>query len=90
MNEAAIAAAEEKYPSSETASDASTIKTKHFEEALRKVSPSVSDTVWLILLYFFHTLKLIPYHGNLPWNLFRCLDQQRKYYQHLSESFKVA
>ncbi|KAK7331618.1 hypothetical protein VNO80_28355 [Phaseolus coccineus] len=50
MNEAAMAAVEEKHK---------TIKSTHFEVALSKVSPSVSD-------------------------------RQKKYYQHLSESFKVA
>ncbi|ESW20508.1 hypothetical protein PHAVU_006G215100 [Phaseolus vulgaris] len=50
MNEAAMAAVEEKHK---------TINSTHFEVALSKVSPSVSD-------------------------------RQKKYYQHLSESFKVA
>ncbi|XP_020207366.1 cell division control protein 48 homolog C [Cajanus cajan] len=57
MNEAAMAALEEKL--TETTYDTVTIKKNHFEVALSKVSPSVSD-------------------------------RQKHYYQHLSESFKVA
>ncbi|CAL0302755.1 unnamed protein product [Lupinus luteus] len=43
INEAAMAALEEKLTSTEITFDAFTIKTSHFEAALRKVSPSVSD-----------------------------------------------
>ncbi|XP_028776414.1 cell division control protein 48 homolog C-like isoform X2 [Neltuma alba] len=42
MNEAAVAAAEEKW-TTESTCNASTIKFSHFEMALRKISPSVSD-----------------------------------------------
>lgn len=45
MNEAAMAALEEKLTSTETTLDALTIKTSHFKAALSKVSPSVSDMV---------------------------------------------
>ena len=62
MNEAAMAALEERLTSIETTCDTltikRTIKRHHFEVALSKVSPSVSDRVWLILLYFFH---IMPY-----------------------------
>ncbi|XP_028753337.1 cell division control protein 48 homolog C [Neltuma alba] len=45
MNEAALAAAEEKSASTaERTSDTVTIKLSHFETALTKISPSVSDT----------------------------------------------
>ncbi|KAK4255891.1 hypothetical protein QN277_008827 [Acacia crassicarpa] len=43
MNEAALAAAEEKSASTERTSDALTIKLSHFETALTKISPSVTD-----------------------------------------------
>ncbi|KAJ1419970.1 P-loop containing nucleoside triphosphate hydrolase [Sesbania bispinosa] len=43
MNEAAMAALEEKLTSTETTCGTFTIKTNHFEVALSKVSPSVSD-----------------------------------------------
>ncbi|KAK7328280.1 hypothetical protein VNO77_22383 [Canavalia gladiata] len=43
MNEAAMAALEEKWTSTETTCDTSTIKNNHFEVALSKVFPSVSD-----------------------------------------------
>ncbi|RDX68081.1 Cell division control protein 48-like C, partial [Mucuna pruriens] len=43
MNEAAMAALEEKLTSTETTCGAHTIKINHFEVALSKVSPSVSD-----------------------------------------------
>ncbi|OIV91537.1 hypothetical protein TanjilG_08949 [Lupinus angustifolius] len=43
INEAAMAALEEKLTSTEITYDAFSIKTSHFEAALRKVSPSVSD-----------------------------------------------
>jgi SpoVK/Ycf46/Vps4 family AAA+-type ATPase len=51
MNEAAMVALEEKLMSTERTSDAapSTIKTTHFEQALSKISPSVSDKVWFFL-----------------------------------------
>lgn len=47
MNEAAMVALEEKQASTERTPDAalSTIKTTHFEQALGKISPSVSDKV---------------------------------------------
>ena len=48
MNEAAVAAAEEKRLSSELRTpniEPSLIKTSHFEPALRKISPSVSEQV---------------------------------------------
>ncbi|KAI9086025.1 hypothetical protein K1719_032102 [Acacia pycnantha] len=43
MNEAALAAVEEKSASTERTSDALTIKFRHFETALTKISPSVTD-----------------------------------------------
>ncbi|KAK4258016.1 hypothetical protein QN277_007529 [Acacia crassicarpa] len=43
MNEAAEAAAEEKWTSTESTCNASTIKFRHFDMALRKISPSVTD-----------------------------------------------
>lgn len=55
MNEAAMAALEEKLSKTETTHVI--IKTSHFEAALRKVSPSVSDMVWLVLLDFFSHLE---------------------------------
>jgi len=50
MNEAAMAAVEEKHK---------TIKNTHFEVALSKVSPSVSDRVRLISL-FSYTSNTMP------------------------------
>lgn len=49
MNEAAMAALEEKLTSPERSSDASpwTIKDTHFEQALAKIAPSVTDKVWI-------------------------------------------
>ncbi|KAF7825176.1 cell division control protein 48-like protein C [Senna tora] len=44
MNEAAMAALEEKLASTVRTSETLTIKDSHFEIALRKISPSVSDT----------------------------------------------
>lgn len=58
MNEAAMAALVENLDSIETTCDTLTIKSPikrhHFEVALSIVSPSVSDRIWLILLYLFH------------------------------------
>jgi len=53
MNEAVMAALDEKLASIETTcdtlTDTLTIRTSHFEVALTKASPSVSATVWFIL-----------------------------------------
>lgn len=61
MNEAGMTALDEKLSSSETTS--LTIKTSHFELALSKFSPSVSDKVWFIMRNFFYTWNLISYVG---------------------------
>lgn len=45
MNEAVMAALDEKLDSTETTNDTLTIRASHFEVALSKVSPSVSDKV---------------------------------------------
>lgn len=47
MNEAAMIALEENLTSTDSTSNAApwTIKTTHFEQALSKISPSVSDKV---------------------------------------------
>lgn len=53
MGEAVMAALDEKLSSTETTS--LTIKASHFELALSKASPSVSDKVWFILQNFFYS-----------------------------------
>lgn len=45
MNEAAMAALYDKLSSTETSEASCTIKTCHFERALSKISPSVSNKV---------------------------------------------
>lgn len=45
MNEAAMVALEEELTSSGGSDASKTIKTKHFEHALSKISPSVSQMV---------------------------------------------
>lgn len=54
MNEAAMAALEDKLISSKSSSDVTpfTIKLTHFEQALSKISPSVSELVWFSLLTY--------------------------------------
>lgn len=63
MHEAAMAALEEKLRSTYNSSDASisTIKTSHFELALGKISPSVSEKVGLIffqVLFYYLAYKM--------------------------------
>lgn len=58
MHEAAMAALEEKLRSTYNSSDSSTstIKASHFELAIGKISPSVSEKVGLV---FFQVLILL-------------------------------
>ena len=54
MNEAAMAALEEKLADSSSSGATSlTINAKHFDRALGKISPSVSDKVCVALFYSF-------------------------------------
>lgn len=90
MNEAAMAALDDKLASTETTSDTPIIKTSHFEIALSKVSPSVSDMVWFIFPNFSH-LKSDNIVKKIYIGIyFVFLDQQKQYYQRLSESLKAA
>jgi SpoVK/Ycf46/Vps4 family AAA+-type ATPase len=54
MDNAILAALKEKWTTTRTKDDTLTVKARHFEVALTKVSPSVSDMVWFILLNLFH------------------------------------
>jgi SpoVK/Ycf46/Vps4 family AAA+-type ATPase len=54
MDKAILAALEEKLTTAEKKSDTLTVESRHFEVALSKVSPSVSEKVQLNLLNFFH------------------------------------
>jgi hypothetical protein len=93
MNEAVMAALDEKLASIETTCESFTIRTSHFEVALSKVSPSVSDKVRFILRTLFcneiwylvwDKLVLEIYIG------FFFREQQRQYYERLSRSLKAA
>jgi SpoVK/Ycf46/Vps4 family AAA+-type ATPase len=48
MDKAILAALKEKLATEEKKSDTLTVESRHFEVALSKVSPSVSETVWFI------------------------------------------
>jgi SpoVK/Ycf46/Vps4 family AAA+-type ATPase len=61
MDNAILAALEEKRTTARTKDDTLTVKARHFEVALTKVRPSVSEKVSLILLNFFHACNLIPF-----------------------------
>ena len=73
IDEAAMAALEEKETSAES-SDASswTIKEAHFQPALAKIIPSITETVYIDCL-FVHYSSLLSGHKTIHTSIFHCL-----------------
>lgn len=74
MLEAAMAAVDEKLESSKMSIDgiSTTIKDVHFELALKKIAPSVSEEVWTAQhsYHFIDIFYILVFHNNIfsVWN----------------------
>lgn len=87
MNEAAMAALEENLRSPQCPSDDRpriTIKSEHFEEAMKKITPSVSLKVFAYAILFIVWIFNLTRLGILPF----FVEQQKQYFERLSKTFK--